>query len=534
MLDGQILSAPTRTAMRPPAADALAILLILAAVVLLRLSSFVPAVVDTDEGLYMVQAREWLRGGWPLVAAWDMHPVGAPAMFAGAFLLFGVSVEAVRLLGMICVAGTACALFGAARATGAPRVVGVGAGVTYAAHTLLLSGLCTNTELLIAPFVAAAMAIGMRATARALAPVPEAPGWGALVAMGLLVGWALLVKQVVAPAGCLAFALLVGPAWWRGVLPFRRVLVMAAAYAALCAAPIVLMGAAYWAQGWLPQYLDGSLLAPFRYSLERIAPAEAWRRIGTAALTLGLAFGTALVALATWRPRGPMALLTVLALAWFTTSSLAIAGPGFFFAHYFLLWLPSLSLLAAIGAWRLARMVAQPHLLRAAFAGLVLVLASQGWLPEATARLERGPGLMHRDPVREVAAAVAEAAGPGGDALIANYHTTVYVLADVRIATRFVFPSHLTGEFEDLSDTNTEVELTRVLAARPKVIVVDRGWMQTMRRPAAVQVMAAVAADYDLAATVAEQRGPVEIYRLREHPAAQGEGNSAEVRPIIQ
>jgi hypothetical protein len=530
MLDGQTLPTPTRTT--PRLSDATAILLILVAVVVLRLSSFVPAVVDTDEGLYMVQAREWLRGGWPLVAAWDMHPIGAPAMFAGAFLLFGVSVEAVRLLGMICVACTACALFAAARVAGAPRAVGVGAGICYAAHTLLLSGLCTNTELLIAPFIATAMAIGIGGTARALAPDARAPGWAALATMGLLVGWALLVKQVVAPAGCLAFALLVGPAWWRGLLPLRRVLAMAAAYAALCAAPIVLMGLIYWAQGWLPQYLDGSLLAPFRYSMERIAPAEAWRRIGAAALPLGLAMGAGMVALALWRPRGPMALATVVALAWFTTASLAIAGPGFYFAHYFLLWLPPLSLLAAIGAWRMARAVAQPHLVRAAFAGLVLVLASQGWLPEAAARLERGPGWVHRDPVREVAAAVAEAAGPGGDAFIANYHTSVYVLADVRIATRFPFPPHLTGEFEDLSDTNTEVELTRVLAARPQVIVVDRGWMQTMRRPAAAQVMAAVAADYDLAATVAEQRGPVEIYRLREH--GQGAGNSAEVRPIIQ
>jgi 4-amino-4-deoxy-L-arabinose transferase-like glycosyltransferase len=528
MLDGRTLTAPTRIA-SPALADGRAILLILVAVVLLRLSSFVPAVVDTDEGLYMVQAREWLRGGWPLVAAWDMHPVGAPAMFAVAFLLFGVSVEAVRLLGLICVAATACGLFAGARAAGAPRAVGVGAGITYAAHSLLLSGLCTNTELLIAPFITAAMAIGIRAAARA-----EAPGWDALVAMGLLVGWALLVKQVVAPAGCLAFALLVGPAWWRGALPWRRMLAMAAAYAGLCAAPIVLMGLAYWVQGWLPHYLDGSLLAPFRYSMERIAPAEAWRRIGAAALPLGLGFGATLVALAVWRPGRPLALLTAVALAWFLVETLAITGPGFYFAHYFLLWLPPLSLLAAIGAWWLARAVAQPHRVRAAYAVLVLVLASQGWLPEATARLERGPGLMHRDPVREVAAAVAREAGPGGDAFIANYHTSVYVLADVRIATRFPFPPHLTGEFEDLSDTSTQVELTRVLASRPRVIVVDRGWMQTMRPSAAAQVMATVAEAYDLAATVAEQRGPVEIYRLRGPAAAQGPGNSAEVRPISQ
>ena len=91
--------------------DAVCIMLVLVAAMLLRLTSFIPAVIDTDEGLYMVQAREWLAGGWPLVAAWDMHPVGAPALFALAFLVFGVSVEAARLLGTICVAATGIALF---------------------------------------------------------------------------------------------------------------------------------------------------------------------------------------------------------------------------------------------------------------------------------------------------------------------------------------------------------------------------------------------------------------------------------------
>jgi len=61
---------------------ALVPLLFLVLALLLRSFSFVAAVIDTDEGLYMVQAREWLRGGWPLVAVWDMHPVGAPAIFA--------------------------------------------------------------------------------------------------------------------------------------------------------------------------------------------------------------------------------------------------------------------------------------------------------------------------------------------------------------------------------------------------------------------------------------------------------------------
>jgi 4-amino-4-deoxy-L-arabinose transferase-like glycosyltransferase len=499
--------------------DAAALLLVCAAAIVFRATSFIPAVVDTDEGLYMVQAREWLDGGWPLVAAWDMHPIGAPMLFAAAFLAFGVSVEAARLLGLICVAATSCALYGACRAVGAPRAVGVGAGAAYSAQSVLLGGLCTNTELLIAPFITAAMAIGMRGVAQALRPVPEAPGYGAVAAMGLLVGCALLVKQVVVPEGCLAFAMLVLPALLRGALPWRRAFLFAALYAALCAGPFLLMGLVYAALGWLAEYLDGSLLAPFRYSLERIAPGEAKRRIAAAALLLGFGFAAAVVALAGWRPRAaarPLPLLTALAALWFAVVSAAIAAPGFYFAHYFLLWLPPLSLLAAIGAWRVARHVMRAERQRPGFALLVGAIAANAWLVELHDRAERGPGWPHRDPVREVAAAVATAAGPGGDAFIANYHPSVYVISGARLSTRFPFPAHLTGVFEDLSDTNTLAELDRVLAARPRAIVVDRGWLHTMRPEAASRVLATVESDYELFATVAEYRGPVEIFRVRE------------------
>lgn len=503
----------------PPWRDVVAVLVLVAAAVLLRITSFVPAVVDTDEGLYMVQAREWLHGGWPLVAAWDMHPVGAPAMFTLAFLAFGVSVEAARLLGLICVAVTSCTLYGAARAVGAPWAIGVGAGIIYAAQSVLLGGLCTNTELLIAPFVTGAMAIAMRGAARAMARDGAAPGMGSVVAMGLLLGWALVIKQVVVPAGCLAFSLLVLPALMKRLLPFRRALAMAALYAVLCATPFVLMGFAYWTQGWLEHYIDGSLLAPFRYSMERIETPEAIRRIASAMLLVLPGFVMAAVAVLTWRPRAaaqPVALLTAFAALWFAVASAAIAGPGFYFAHYFLLWLPSLSLLAAIGAWRTANALARPGATRLLFAAAIAVVALDAWSIEMRDRVERGPGWLHRDPVREVAAIVARIAGPGGLTFMANYHPSVYILSNTRAPTRFVFPAHLTGFFEDLSTTSTEAEIDRVLEQRPKAIVIDRDWMRNMRPAAAAQVDAALARGYELYETVKGPDTRVEIWRLKE------------------
>jgi hypothetical protein len=509
------------------AKDGLALLLLVAATAALRATSFVPAVVDTDEGLYMVQAAAWLEGGWPLVAVWDMHPVGAPALFALAFLAFGVGVEAVRLLGLFCVAATACGLFALVRGAGGPRSAGMAAGLTYGAYSLALSGLCVNTELLIAPFVTGAMAIGVRGFVRARAGL--APGWAEILGMGALIGPALLVKQVVVPEGSLAFALLVGPAWMAGLLPWRRVLAMAAAYAALCAGPFLLMGLVYAAQGWLPQYLDGSLLAPFRYSMERAPPAEAWRRIWSGLLQIGLPVGAALVALSLTRRR-PTAQdrLGGLGALWLAVATLGVAAPGFYFAHYFLLLLPPLSVLAALGLVRLAQAAMLADWQRRGVALLLAGLLAVPWLSEMHRRVEIGPGWLHPDPVRQVAAAMEQAAGRGASAFIANYHVTPYMLSGTRPVTRYVLPVHLTGGFEDLSDTSADAELARVLAARPSVIVIDRGWMHTMRPPAAAAVLAAIDQAYELAASVAEQRGPVEIWRLA---LDQGAGNSAFMRP---
>jgi hypothetical protein len=89
-------------------------------------------------------------------------------------------------------------------------------------------------------------------------------------------------------------------------------------------------------------------------------------------------------------------------------------------------------------------------------------------------------------------------------------------MSGARLSTRFPFPAHLTGVFEDLSDTNTLAELDRVLASRPNVIVVDRGWMHTMRPEATARVLAAIEQGYELFATVNEYRGPVEVWRRRE------------------
>ena len=474
-------------------------------VLLLRALGFLPSVMDWDESLYALQAREWLHGGWPLVAAWDMHPIGAPAMFAAAMQIFGESIFAIRLLGVIAVSATGWALFCTARAAGAGPATGYAAALLYAGHSLMPGGMSVNTELLFAPFTTAAMALAIYAAVR-----PDArPGWGRLCAMGLLMGWALLIKPVAVAEGCLAFALLVAAPWWQGSLSLARVLGFASAYALLCALPTLGFGVIYAAMGELDAYLDGTFYAPFRYAQGAAGGEAVWRIASTMATLLWpLLLALAGVVLG----RGQR--LRVIGLLWFLAATLAVAGPAHFFPHYFLIWLPPLCLLAALGLRALACRLA-PGRVAALLALLLGLVALDPWRLDTAARLGRGAALLAPDVPARVAALIAAELPPGEAIFVPNYQPIVYFLARAGIPTRFPFPVHLTGAFANLAGASTDGEVGRILATTPRFIVIDRGYWGTMRPAAANAIAAALEAGYGLAYVFPDERNMIELWRVR-------------------
>ncbi len=489
-------------------------LLLLVAAMLLRAFAFVPAVIDTDEGLYMVQAREWLAGSWPLVGVWDMHPVGAPALFSLVMWLFGEGIWVSRMLGLIGTWLTAWALFAIVRFATAPPALGLAAGLLYLAHTTLLGGLATNTEILFAPLVAWSMALGLRAARRAMEH-DEAPPFSKIVAMGLMIGCALAIKPVAVFEGCLAWLLLVGPALWRGLMPWRRVIGYAMAYAVLCATPTLLLGAAYLMRGELDAFITGTFIAPLRYAGGRVGLVDASRF--TLIVVMILLWAFALVPPALIRPRvkrGPVALLRWVAVAWFIAATGAVIMPGMFYQHYFLIWLPPLSLLAALGARRLAR-VARPGLVVTAFTVLVGGVGLDAWRSSTVPMLYSAIGLGGPDPVREVAAAIRREIEPGDRIWVVNYHPALYVLSGAGLATRYAFPGQLVGPYWRVTGIDPNEEVERILASNPQVIVVDRGWWPRVRPRIAAMIEEVLAERYDLESVVYEDRGPVEIWRLR-------------------
>ena len=470
----------------------------------LRWASFLPSVIDWDESLYLLQAREWLRGNWPLSGVWDMHPVGAPAMIAGAFLLLGERLETVRLLGAGCVAATGYALYALVRQARGPRSLGYSAALLYAAHSVLLGGLASNTEILFAPMVVAALAIA----------ITPGAAWPRLLGMGLLVGLALLVKPVAAPEGCLAFALLAWPLLRQRAS--RRLGAMALAYALICAGPTLLVGAIYAARGEFGIWYSSSIEAPIAYALGRVSGGLALWRITLAALALRWVL--LLATLAPFALRGPDAALRRLAalgLGWLAVACLAIAGPGMFFPHYFLIALPPLSLLAALGAYLFARRVTERRsraVLIAAIGAVCLDVLAADLAP----RLSRGFAMGSPDTPRRMAALMNEELNPGDTIFVPNYQPVVYFLTNARLPTRFPFPVHLTGSFQELAGVDTNAEVARILASRPRFIVLDRSEWFGMRATAMAMLTEALEEGYELAASFVEERGTVELWRRTE------------------
>jgi hypothetical protein len=482
-------------------------LLFLAFALVIRAPGFFAAVLDPDEGLYVVQALAWLRGGWPYLAVWDMHPPGAPALLAPVQALVPDAVIALRLTGVLAVAATACLLRQIALVLGAGPVTALAAGLLYVAHSVVSGGLATNTELLFAPFVALAAWLLLGEALRQAPPRP-----GLVFAAGLAAGVALWVKQVTALESSALWFTLVCVALAAGRIGPVQVLLLALAFAAGAGAPTLLVALGYWMAGHGADWLQGNILAPLAYvGAKDDAPGLRLGLLGGLPPLSGLLVATAGLMLADPAARRAARLV----LPWLAAAVIAMASPGKFYDHYFLILLPPLCLLAAFGLTAALQHVVRQPVQGGTFAVMLALLLAIPVMAMALPRLAHGIGLRGQDPVRAVARAAAEALAPGEAMLVANWHVMTYALAGQQPPTRFAFPVHLAGVHPGLTGQDMTAELERVLAIPPGVIVVAPNRWQLIKLQARRRVEEAIARDYHLVARIPDAGGPVEVWRLR-------------------
>jgi hypothetical protein len=497
-------------------------LICLAANLALRSASFFRSVLDWDESLYTLMARQWLAGHLPYTTIWDNKPVGIYAIFAAFEAVFQNPVIAIRAATVTCVSLLGVIVWRlthlvlAAAPEAAARRLAWLAALTFTLGALSNDGLSANTELFMECCSAAAV----------LAAIDPAfcagrPGLRAACAGGLF-GLACMIKYVaVFEAPALAFAVLAAaPAerWsWRGA---------AQKSAAAVAGALFLPGLTvltYAAAGRLTLWWDCSIAANFTRVAAPVARSQLhavafiilprWApAIAAACIVLAAAPGAALA----WSRGRAAARFDVLLALWLAGGALGVCSAKSFYDHYFLQILPAISIALAmviarlvpgLGSWR----AASAALLSAA---LLIIPAYAGFSSlAAIIRPLRAPGGGFKpDTPSQIAALLRPQVAGGATLYVFDSQPIIYALTGATPPTRFVLPSVLTRCFlARVAGVNAPAEVARILSTNPDFIVTATGKPQT---PDPV-VYAAFTGD--LAARYALWQGfpDAEIYRLR-------------------
>jgi len=447
---------PPAGAPRPAsrAARALALLAGLAAALLL-LAPMLTYRFGRDQGVFACAADVLRHGGVLYRDFWDLKPPGVYYLYWLAISVFGHSMLAPRLLDLLFSLATAAAI-----ALIGKRLLSLSLGV--AAAFLFLSRYALGFD-----YWHTAQGDGLASLPLALAVLAALAAerrrsWPLAAASGALIGAAVVIKFTLA-------ALLVLPL--LALLLARRErwsarLLRGAAYLLGCAVVVGAVVLLVWRAGALRDMIQIIFTWNARYAAIRPAvPASSLIPYQTARFLLGgrhlilsLIGALALVGLADSLRRGAGP-LRWLAPAWLAAMLLQVWAQGKYFQYHWLPALPPLGLLAAQGLstlWRLLtqRLAPRPARAVAALAALALLaaLASGYWvqfhreiryavgaLPPAeflTQFCDRQDYSLPAD--LEVAAFLRAHSPPGRPAFIWGFEPTIYFLAGLPPATRFI------------------------------------------------------------------------------------------------
>lgn len=462
---------------------------------------------NVDEAIHAAVARTLLDGGVLYRDAIDQRTPLSYYAVAGLFALFGENnIAALHVFAALLIAATALLLALIGRTLRTPLAGAIaallypllGSGLFYAGDANAL-----NTEWFVAFFTSAAAFVFLRGE--------NSPSPTRLAATGALLGLAFLSKQPAllelgAPALVAVFLALraaregAGEEALRGVAPrheIRRLTGRLLALGAGWALPVGLVAAAFAGAGALREAVfytwtyNLTYYGPEIAGADRVASAGTLFRLLTEFAPMGLLAALGTAGWASWRvaqrqptpnesaTNPPLLYL----LAWTLLALGAAASGGRGYEHYFIQTLPPVCLLAGVGVAGLAGWAreAQRTVFTRALAGLAFAAA-------LAAPLWQGWQARHRsqpvDPSVRVSAYIKAHTTPADKIFVWGYHPDIYLFADRRPASRFVYASFISGL---VPWTNTAPErdtryaivpgtletLLQELTAQPPAFIVD-------------------------------------------------------------
>jgi 4-amino-4-deoxy-L-arabinose transferase-like glycosyltransferase len=479
---GMTKPASASRAQPSPRADArLALVVLLAAVAFLFALrvAYLDLPLERDEGEYAYVAQRLFAPDFvPYRDAFVHKPPGAFLVFFAALHSAGESVRGIRVFALLWMVATLLAVAAVARSLAGPLAGALAAfafAATHAAPALL--GPTANTEMLLLLPMVGSLALVLRAGASG-----RALTW---VGAGALAAAACWFKPLAVPhALWLAGYAAAGAPLARGARPdLRTRLVWLAALAAGALAASLPIVVYFAARGAFRPFLDAVFLYNAGYG-GAVSPAAGLSRLlGELRAQLpgfwSVWLLAALALVGPWALSGRLrAWLGLWLLACFTGLSLGL----YYRAHYFMLWVPALCILAALVADRaLLRSQASAAARSAALALLLVLIAGpavgthlaylEASSPAAVSRMLYGLNPFAES--EEIAAAIRRITAPDESVFIVGSEPQILFHARRRSATRYILTYPLMSGDRRAGERQAEA-LEELQRARPGALLIVR------------------------------------------------------------
>jgi len=481
-----------------------------AAAMMLRLLSLVYSVYNYDESLYILMGSEMTRGHLPYTTVCDLKPFGLFALF-GLFTALPFDGVIVSRLAASLVVGLTADLIRRIAALlfeDADKAIGISAGLAYITFTLANGGIAAQGELFHNAFVVLALYMLLRAW-----HLHGLPSWTIFLTSGLMLGIGIQIKQsVIFDVAAIVVGLVLltlpsgrpSPSYLRTIAPGLLLLGVGSII------PTLLVIALYMATGHWDAWVAANVTAhQVFYGLNRpfeIDPAlramweqaPLWFAAGIAALLVRRLIQSAIERRA-----------SLFLFIWVVAIAACIVFLRIASDHYFLQFLPSLSLLTGllVGRGILGGIVTQRAWLGVlgALAGLAIFaiakepLIHTGYiLWDRLLQGERFAG----DTPRRIAADIKPELRPDDAIYVVGFQPLVYYLTGAKLATRFAFTGLPHRDYPGRDGcpwVDQSVEMQRVLDSKPRFIVVEDGIFAHELRPAVKTILTeALAKNYKL------------------------------------
>lgn len=465
----------------------MAALLICAVAIATRYSFYGNPVRGMDDQFYWLVGRDWWDGQWPILDIWDRKPIGLFLIY-GAIAGIDRSFLAVQLVATGFAAATAWTIRATANLyTGAQGATL--AGIAYLLAIVTIGGQSGQSPVFYNLF----MALGGYWLLRTAPSTDVAQIRRAALGSMLASGLAMVIKQV-----SLAEGIFFGMAYLfllrRAGQSWPQLLVFGGLMATTSLLPTLAGLALFAMQG--RDALDAYIYAAYTSIFaKRVtggnSQAESLLHLGFNLLPLIV---LAALGIARRRREALTPLHRHLLLGWLMAAVIGFAMIPNFFLHYALplavpLALSAASVLDGLLGWL----------------GLAAIVASL--VPQQLNARRAAP---HARQIFEQVLAGVEAARHGGCLYVANGPSALYALSPACRETKYLFPYHLglANEGGAIGIDQT-VEIRRILAQRPAVIVSQSNRMSQMEPSAGIALEQTLADRYRLVLALPDTGGEV-------------------------